>query len=169
MKILLLGYYSPKYIKPLQTWAEKLRTSGHIVKEMYPDEYYKEDVLMELKLDHELVIYFGHGIPGRWSGYGGISGKELEQIHNPNPNRILLGMSCYSIYEAEVKGSAKVLAENSYAGIVAGYKDRIKYNDNLENLDIIIQLLINNGRLTQEELMKINDVSLKDLSLLLVV
>ncbi len=158
MKILLLGYYSPKYIKPLQTWAKNLKASGHIVKEMYPDEYYKEDVLTALKLDYELVIYFGHGIPSRWSGFGGISCEELAQIRNPNPNRILLGMSCYSINEAEGKGAAKVLAESSYAGIVAGYKDRIRYEDNLENLDKIMQLLINNGGLTKEELAQQRDV-----------
>lgn len=138
MRILFLAYYHPRYMKPLGQWAAVLRENGHEVREMYPDAYYKEDVLQELGNDYKLVVYFGHGVPTGWSGFSHISVQDLAALNNQRPDRVVLSLSCYSLHSTDENiGSA--LLENAYAGLVGGYQEAIWYEDNKRNLDLIME------------------------------
>jgi hypothetical protein len=138
MRILLLAYYHPRYMRPLRQWAAALRENGHTVREMYPDAYYKEDVLRELCCDYDLVVYFGHGVPTGWSGFSHISVQDLATLDNQRPDRVVLSLSCYSLTTSGANiGSA--LLENAYAGLVGGYQEAIWYEDNKRNLDLIME------------------------------
>lgn len=138
MRILFLAYYHPRYMKPLRQWAVVLRENGHKVREMYPDDYYKEDVLRELGCDYDLVIYFGHGVPSGWSGFSHISVQDLASLNNQRPDRVVLSLSCYSLTSSGTNiGSA--LLENAFAGLVGGYQEAIHYEENKRNLDLIME------------------------------
>lgn len=145
MRILLLAYYHPRHMRPLKQWAAVLREVGHEVREMYPDDYYKEDVLRELGCDYDLVIYFGHGVPTGWSGFSHISVQDLAALDNPRADRIVLSLSCYSLTTSGTNiGSA--LLENTYAGLVGGYTEMVLYEDNKINLDMTMQCIVTTGK-----------------------
>jgi len=141
MRILLLAFYHPKYMGPLKYWGDLLSRKGWDVTEMYPNAYYKEDVLGEFSKDYDVIVYFGHGVPGAWCGFSFISANDFTQIRSPNPNRIILSLSCYSLNTECGKSIGEVLIDNSLARCVIGYKDRIKYEENVELLNQIFTVL----------------------------
>lgn len=154
-QILLLAYYHPKYIKPLMRWGKILTHQGWHVTEMYPDAYYKEDVLNELEKEHDVIVYFGHGVPGAWCGFGFISANDFTQIRSSNPNRIILSLSCYSLSAYCQKSIGDVLINISLARCVIGYKDRIKYEENLDILNQIFTVLLNSDNCNLDALRSI--------------
>jgi len=143
MNILLLAFYHPRYMIPLKRWGDLLSQRGWCVTQMYPDAYYKEDILAEFRKDYDVTVYFGHGIPGAWCGYRFISTKDFEQVRSINFNRIVLSLSCYSLNTAYGKSLGEVLIDNFLAKCVIGYEDRVKYEENLEFLNRIFTLLLN--------------------------
>lgn len=138
MRILLLAYYHPRYMKPLKQWAAVLRENEHEVREMYPDSYYKEDVLQELGNDYNLVVYFGHGVPTGWSGFSHISVQDLAALNNQRSDRVVLSLSCYSLTTSGTNIGTALLA-NAYAGLVGGYQEAICYEENKKTLDLIME------------------------------
>lgn len=146
MRVLLLAYYHPRHMRPLKQWAAVLRENGHEIHEMYPDEYYKQDVLRELGNDYDLVVYFGHGVPTGWAGFGHISLQDLANLHNPRSDRIVLSLSCYSLHSTD-ENIGSVLLDNAYAGLVAGYREAILYEENRQNLDTIMRCIVTTGQI----------------------
>lgn len=146
MHFLLLAYYNSRYIKPLEYWANRLRNNGFIVKEMYPDKYYKDDVLDHLQMDYDVVIYFGHGIPGAWSGYNRISISDIKNINSKYSQKTIINLCCYSMsttVELE-KSFGEILFTQSIANCVLGYCDRVKYEDNLQFLNQFFEEYLTN-------------------------
>lgn len=118
---------------------------------MYPDDYYKEEVLIEMEQDYDLIVYFGHGIPEGWTGFSFISCKDLSKLDNKRPDRIVLSFSCYSLHETDTC-IGRTLIDTSYAGIIAGYKSKIRHEDNLHNLNRIMDAIVENKTLSVEDL-----------------
>ena len=147
MRILLLAYYHPRYMKPLMYWGGVFRSIGWSVKEMYPDAFYKEDVLDELAHDYDLIVYFGHGVPGAWNGFSFITSDDIGRVSN-NKNRIVISLSCYSL--CSVNGNSiwdAFLSGSSAPGVVSviGYDDRVKYEDNLKVLEELFSAIAKSG------------------------
>ena len=145
MRILLLAYYHPRYMKPLMYWGGVFRSIGWTVKEMYPDEFYKEDVLEELANDYDLIVYFGHGFPGTWNGFSFITSDDIGRVSN-NKNRIVISLSCYSLCGKKSIGDA-FLSSSSTSSVISviGYDDRIKYEENLKVLDELFSAIAESG------------------------
>jgi hypothetical protein len=142
MRILLLAYYHPRYMKPLMYWGGVFRSIGWSVKEMYPDAFYKEEVLDELANDYDLIVYFGHGIPGVWNGFGFITSGDIACVPN-NKSRIVISLSCYSLCGRKSIGDA--FLSGSSASSVIGYDDRIKYEENIKVLDGLFSAIAESG------------------------
>ena len=158
MRILLLAYYHPRYMGPLKYWGKLFRRKGWTVKEMYPDAFYKEDVLEELEKDHDLVIYFGHGIPPAWSGFGTIGFDDIAKIKSKSNKKVIISLSCGSLSSLNGKNIAEAFIGNSLASYVIGYKDRIRYKDNLDVVNQVFSLLLDSEDLEIEFLVsQIND------------
>jgi len=131
MSVLYLGYYHPRYLNVLCEWAAVLRRCGCTVVERYPNRYYKESIVRELGQRHEVITYFGHGRPGAWSAYRGITIEDWRQGHRLAQNRIVLSFSCYSLDSMNGCGLGQALLSGSLAECVLGYRGRVTYEDNL--------------------------------------
>ena len=143
MNILLLAFYHPRYMVPLNQWGNLLGQRGWNVTQMYPDTYYKEDIITEFSKDYDVIVYFGHGVPGAWCGYRFIRIKDFEQIKSIKNNLGVMSLSCYSLSNKRGKSLGEVLINSSLAEYVIGYEDRIKYKENLELLNHIFTILFN--------------------------
>jgi len=156
--VLLLGFYHPRYVDPLRTWADRLRAVGCSVTEGYPDTWYPEDVLDALTTPRDLVVYFGHGEPGAWSGLGRIDAAAVASVEG-EPHRLVLS-ACCSTFEGKRAGSegsqensdgaaeggdgeraqsvGAAFLEGGLAEAVVGYDDRIRHDDNRDVLDHLL-------------------------------
>lgn len=145
MRILLLAYYHPRYMKPLMYWGGIFRSIEWSVKEMYPDAFYKEDVMDELANDYDMIVYFGHGIPGAWNGFGFITSGDIAGLPD-NRRSIVISLSCYSLCGRESIGEAFIASSSASSVVsVVGYDDRIKYEDNLEVLEGLFSAIAESG------------------------
>jgi len=142
MHILLLAYYHPRYIKPLKQWGELLHEKGWNVTEMYPNAFYKEDVLEEFSKDYDVIVYFGHGMPGAWCGFGFISAMDFIKVKPKSSSRIIFCFCCHSMSSKNGNCLGKVFIENSLATLVLGYNGWIKYEKNLEILERTLAILL---------------------------
>lgn len=159
MRILFLAYYHPRYMEPLKHWGGLFRRKNWTVKEMYPDAFYKEDVLEELEKDYDLIIYFGHGIPGAWNGFGTIGADDIAKIKSKSNKRVIISLSCGSLSSMNGKNIAEAFIGNSLASFVVGYKDRIKYKENLDVVNQVFSRLLDSEDLKIELLVsQINDL-----------
>lgn len=160
MHILFLAYYHPRYMEPLKYWGGLFRRKGWTVKEMYPDAFYKEDVLEELENDHDLIIYFGHGIPGAWSGFGTISADDIAKIKSKSNKRVIISLSCGSLSSMNGKNIAEAFIRNYLALYVVGYKGRIRYKENLDVVNQVFSWLLDSEELKIDFLVsQINDLN----------
>lgn len=141
MHILLLAFYHPRYMEPMKRWGGLLRRKGWDVTEMYPTDYYKEEVLNEFTKNYDMIVYFGHGVPGAWCGYGFICADDFEKIKHGSHGRIILSLCCFSLCEDRGKSLGDAFISNSLASFVFGYKGSIRYDENLEVLNRIFTIL----------------------------
>jgi len=142
MEILFLSTYHPSYIKPLKKWAGILRDGGFRVIERYRDTTYKEDVLEEIGFGRDLLVYFGHGIPGAWCGYGTIDYTDFHQVHPHRYIKTVLSFSCYSLSRHRGPSIGDVFIRHLKAKEFAGFKGRIPYSDNLQCFEAIMLHLL---------------------------
>jgi len=155
--VLLLGFYHPRYVEALRTWADRLRAAGCSVTEGYPDTWYPEDVLDALAAPRDLVVYFGHGEPGAWSGLGRIDAATVASVEG-EPHRIVLSCCCSTFEKSagcdgsqeDTDGAAgggdgepprsvgAAFLGSGLAESVVGYDDRIRHDDNRDVLDHLL-------------------------------
>jgi hypothetical protein len=140
MRFLFLAYYHPKYINPLKNWAKALRAKGIYTKEMYPDKFYKEDVIRHLKLNYDVIIYFGHGIRGAWSGYKRITIGDIKKNNSNKKLKTIISLSCYGMSQTQKheKSFCEQLLDNSIADCVIGFNGKVRYEANLKFLNILM-------------------------------
>ncbi|MFW6435807.1 MAG: hypothetical protein ACOCY1_05440 [Halovenus sp.] len=135
--VLLLGFYHPRYVEPLQTWAKRLRAVGCSVTEGYPDTWYPEDVLEALATARDLVVYFGHGEPGAWTGLGRIEAADLAAIDG-DPHRVVLHSCCHA-FDGEERSIAGAFLSAGLAEWVVGYDRRVHTDTNRTTLDRLLE------------------------------
>lgn len=146
-------------MEPLKYWGGLFRLKGWTVREMYPDAFYKEDVLEELEKDHDMIIYFGHGIPGAWTGFGTIGADDIAKIKSKSNKRVIISLSCGSLSSMNGKNIAEAFIRNSIALYVVGYKNHIKYKENLDVLNQVFSRLLDSKDLKIDFLLsQINDL-----------
>ncbi|MGD1046693.1 MAG: C25 family cysteine peptidase [Bacteroidota bacterium] len=117
-----------------------MRSEGIDTTEMYPDKFYKDDVIEHLQLDYDVVLYFGHGIRGAWSGYNRITIKDLRTIKSKHTQKTIMSLSCYSMCDTQKdeKSFGDHIIDNSLANCVLGYNDKIKYESNLQFMNLLL-------------------------------
>jgi hypothetical protein len=140
-RILLLGFYHRRYIEPLIKWSRVLSKKGWTVNQMYPNCFYKEDVLLEITKGYDVILYFGHGSPGTWCGFKSINVDDLLSIKSTNTNTIIIMLSCYGLDKSHGKSLGDVIIKNSLAKYVFGYKSAVKYTENIVVLNKILTVL----------------------------
>ncbi|WEL20399.1 hypothetical protein [Halorhabdus sp. BNX81] len=145
-QVLLLGFYHPRYLTPLRSWADRLRAVGCTVTEGYPDTWYAEDALDALGRRRDLVVYFGHGEPGAWTGLGRINADDVTSVEG-KPHRVVVSCCC-SAFEGDGDGNgsdegkrsiATAFLDGGLAECVVGYDGRVRYEDNRAVLDHLLE------------------------------
>lgn len=139
-EVLLLGSYLPRYVDPLRAWAERLRAVGCRVAERYPDRWYAEDALTALAEPRELVVYFGHGVPGAWKGFGHLDAADLSAIDPRRSHGIVASLCCYS-FTPDERGldTGPALTDAGITECAVGYDGRIRHEENRRLLDQLFE------------------------------
>lgn len=145
--VLLLGFYHPRYVEPLQTWADRLRAVGCSVTEGYPDTWYPEDVLEALATPRDLVVYFGHGEPGSWTGLGRIQATDVASVEmdavtsaeTPGRHAVVANCCCHAFSSQDGGPSmAEAFFRGGLADTVVGFEDDVRHSHNRETLDALL-------------------------------
>lgn len=148
MRILLLAYYHRRYMAPLAIGAGTLRKRGHLVREMYPDLYYNEDVLEELRrAPYDCILYFGHGMPGAWAGFSTISAEALCATPPARQVGLVISLACHG-FTPDKKGHSlcRSLVESCFSEHVAGFKGEVLFEHNLTRAEAVLRLLAESNR-----------------------
>lgn len=138
--VLLTGTYQPRYIDRLRAWGDRLRDAGCSVTEGYYDTWYAEDVLAALAQPRDLVVYFGHGVPGAWKGYGHVDATDIGALTSDAPNRLVASLCCESLVVDPAREMAvgSALRDAGLAERVLGYDCRVRHEANRQTLDRLL-------------------------------
>lgn len=136
--VLLLAYYHPRYVEPLEAWGERLRVAGCRVAVRSHATWYVHDVLEALSIPRSLVCYFGHGVPGAWRGFATVDAAALRAVESPAPHRLVASLCCDAFAADGGSSVAEALLDGGLATTVVGHEGTVRYEQNRDTLDRLL-------------------------------
>lgn len=136
--VLLLAYYHPRYVEPLEAWGDRLRVAGCTVAVRSHATWYARDVLEALSVPRSLVCYFGHGVPGAWRGFATVDAAALRAVESPGRHRLVASLCCHAFVGDGGSSVAEALLEGELAATVVGHQGAVRYERNRDTLDRLL-------------------------------
>jgi hypothetical protein len=160
---LLLSLYHPRYVNPIRSWADRLRVASVDVTEASHDTWYAEDVLDALETPRDLVVYFGHGVPGAWKGFGHVDATDIAAVDCGGSHRLVASLNCHALSApsgSDGGGGTSIsdaFLDTEIAEAVVGHEGEVRYEDNRATLDRLLSTYLDAVRTDRDPVVALRE------------